>query len=124
MKALLLSILLTSAAATSAAADNTALNGKWKVHINVQGNENDVTCDFIQKDTDLTGTCTTDKGDKPLSGKVDGKTIKFQYDAEYEGTPYTAKYSGALDSTGAKLAGTITIDAFGADGDFTAVPTK
>jgi hypothetical protein len=124
MKALLPLILLASTAATSLAADTTTLNGKWKIHINVQGNENDVTCDFTQKDTDLSGSCTTDKGEKPLTGKVDGKTIKFQYDAEYEGTPYTAKYTGAFDSTGTKLAGTIVIDAFGADGDFTGAPAK
>jgi opacity protein-like surface antigen len=123
-KTLLLSLLLASSAATALAADNAKISGKWKIHIDVQGTENDVTCDFTQKDTDLTGSCTTDKGDKPLTGKVDGKTIKFQYDAEYEGTPYTAKYSGGLDSTGAKFAGAIVIDAFGADGDFTGVPEK
>jgi hypothetical protein len=124
MRTLLLSLLLASAAATSLAADNATLNGKWKIHNNVQGNESDVTCTFTEKDKDLSGSCTTDKGDKPLSGTVDGKTIKFQYDSEYESTPFTAKYSGAFDSTGAKLSGTITVDAFGAEGDFTAAPEK
>ena len=124
MRTLLLSVLLASTAAVSFAADNPTLNGKWKIHNDIQGNESDVTCTFTQKDKDLSGSCTTDNGDKPLSGTVDGKTIKFQYDSEYEGTPLTAKYSGAFDSSGAKLAGTITVDAFGAEGDFTAVPAK
>jgi opacity protein-like surface antigen len=124
MKTVLLSLLLASSAAAALAADNATISGKWKIHIDIQGNENDVTCSFTQKDTDVTGSCTTDQGDKPLTGKVEGKTIKFQYAAEYEGTPYTAKYSGALDSTGAKFAGTIVIDEFGADGDFTGIPTK
>jgi opacity protein-like surface antigen len=123
-KTLLLSLLLASASATALAADTPAISGKWKIHIDVQGNESDVTCDFNQKEADLTGNCTTDKGEKPMTGKVDGKTIKFQYDSEYEGTPYTAKFSGALDPAGAKFAGTIVIDAFGADGDFTGIPTK
>lgn len=124
MKTLLLSLLLAFSAGTALAADNVTISGKWKIHINVQGNENDVTCDFTQKDTDLTGSCMTDKGNKPLTGKVDGKTIKFQYDDEYDGTPYTAKYSGGLDSTGAKFSGTIVIDAFSVDGDFSGIPTK
>ncbi len=123
MKALLLSLLLASSAATSLAAD-TILNGKWKIHNDFSGNESDVTCTFTQKDKDLSGSCKTDKGDAPLTGKVDGKTITFQYDSEYEGTPLTAKYSGAFDSTGAKLAGTVTVDAFSAEGDFTGTPAK
>src|SRR5271167_2917699 len=101
MRTLLLSVVLASAAASSLAADNTSMNGKWKIHNDIQGNESDVTCTFTQKDKDLSGSCTTDNGDKPLSGQVDGKTITFQYDSEYEGTPLTAKYSGALDAEGA-----------------------
>ncbi len=124
MITLLLSVLMASTAAASLAADNASLNGKWKIHNDIQGNESDVTSTFAQKDKDLSGSCTTDKGDKPLSGKVDGKTITFQYDSEYEGTPLTAKYSGALDSAGAKLSGTVTVDAFSAEGDFTGTPTK
>ena len=124
MRTLLLSLVLASTAAASLAADDTALNGKWKIHLNVQGNESDIVCTFTQKDKALSGDCMTDKGDKPLTGKVDGKTFSWSYDSEYEGTPFTAKYSGALDSTATKLAGSITIDVFGADGDFTGTPTK
>ena len=124
MRTLLLSVLLASAATTSLAADNATLNGKWKIHNDFSGNESDVTCAFTQKDKDLSGSCATDNGDKPLTGKVDGKTITFQYDSEYQGTPLTAKYSGALDSTGAKLSGTVTVDAFSAEGDFTGTPVK
>ena len=123
MRTLLLSVLL-ACATTSLAADNAMLNGKWKIHNDIQGNESDVACTFTQKDKDLSGSCTTDNGDKPLSGKVDGKTITFQYDSEYEGTPLTAKYSGALDSAGAKLSGTVTVEAFSAEGDFTGTPVK
>jgi hypothetical protein len=124
MRTLLLSVLLASTAATSLAADSPTLNGKWKIHNDIQGNESEVTCTFTQKDKDLGGSCATDKGDKPLSGAIDGKTVTFQYDSEYEGTPLTAKYSGGFDSTGAKLSGTVTVDAFGAAGDFTAAPVK
>ena len=72
MRRLLLSMLLASAASVSLAADNASLSGKWKVHSNVAGNESDLECTFTQKDNDLSGTCTTDGGDKNLTGKVDG----------------------------------------------------
>jgi hypothetical protein len=124
MRTLLLSVLLASAATTSLAADNATLNGKWKIHNDFSGNESDVTCTFTQKDKDLSGSCTTDNGDKPVTGKVDGKTITFQYDSEYQGTPLTAKYSGALDSAGTKLSGTVSVEAFSAEGDFTGTPVK
>ena len=59
-----------------------------------------------------------------LSNVGKTKYFTFQYDSEYQGTPLTAKYSGALDSTGAKLSGTVTVDAFSAEGDFTGTPVK
>jgi hypothetical protein len=117
-------LLMSSFAVTSYAADGTSISGKWKVHSVIDGDESDVTCNFTQKDKDLSGSCTTDKGEKTMSGKIDGKTISFSYDSEYDGSPYTAKYSGSFDASGQKLIGAVVIDAFGVDGDFTATPDK
>jgi hypothetical protein len=123
MRRLLLSMLLASAASVSLAADNASLSGKWKVHSTVAGNESDLECTFTQKDNDLSGTCTTDSGDKNITGKVDGAKISWSYDADYNGTPLTVKYSGTLDSDG-KLAGGVHVDPFDVDGDFTATAPK
>jgi hypothetical protein len=90
----------------------------------VAGNESDVECTFIQKDNALGGSCATDHGDKPLTGKVDGPKITWSYDSEYEGTPLTVKYSGTIDSAAAKLSGSVSVEQFGVDGDFTAALSK
>jgi hypothetical protein len=124
MRTLFLSILLASASALAARADNASLSGKWKIHINVQGNESDAVCGFTQKDNDLGGSCATENGDRPLAGKVDGQKIAWSYDSEYEGSPLTVKFSGTIDSAATKLAGSVSVEQFGVDGDFTGVPTK
>ena len=99
MKTLFLSILLASASVSAARADNASLSGKWEVHSNVAGNESDVACTFTQKDDDLGGSCATDHGDRPLTGKVNGTKITWSYDSEYEGTPLTVKYSGTINGS-------------------------
>jgi hypothetical protein len=123
MRILILSALLASAAVTSVAADSVSLTGKWKIHQSVAGNESDSDCTFTQKDNDLTGSCTADQGSGKITGKVDGNKVSWSYESEYNGAPLTVKYAGALDSAG-KIAGSVTVEQFGVDGDFTATPVK
>jgi hypothetical protein len=116
-------LLLISAAALATAADNATLSGKWQVHNDVGGNESDQTCTFTQKDNDLTGTCTSDTGPVTITGKVDGKKVTWAYKSEYNGTPLTVNYEGTVSSDN-KIAGSINVPEFSADGDFTATPAK
>jgi hypothetical protein len=124
MRTLFLAILLASTSAWAAPADNASLSGKWKLHSDIMGNESDIECTFTQKESDLGGTCATESGDQPLAGKIDGPKITWSYNAEYQGTALTVKYKGTLDSAATKLSGTVSVDPFGVDGDFTAAPTK
>jgi hypothetical protein len=123
MRNLLLSAILASAAVVSMAADNASLTGKWNIHQSVMGNDSDSVCTFTQKDTDLTGACTADQGSGKITGKVDGNKVSWSYETEYNGSPLTVKFTGTLDSAG-KIAGTISVEQFGVDGDFTATPAK
>jgi len=123
MRSLILLALLASAAVTSMAADNASLTGKWKIHQSVMGNESDSDCTFTQKDNDLTGSCTADQGSGKVTGKIDGTKVSWSYDTEYNGSPLTVKFTGTLDSTG-KIAGAVSVEQFGVDGDFTATPVK
>ncbi len=123
MRSMILLALLASAAVTSMAADNASLTGKWKIHQSVMGNESDSDCTFTQKDNDLTGSCTADQGSGKITGKIDGAKVSWSYDTEYNGSPLTVKFTGTLDSTG-KIAGTVSVETFGVDGDFTATPVK
>jgi hypothetical protein len=123
MRTLILSAFLGVATLTSMAADNVSLTGKWKIHQSVAGNDSDSDCTFTQKDNDLTGTCTADQGSGKITGKIDGNKVSWSYESEYNGSPLTVKYSGTVDSTG-KIAGSLSVEQFGVDGDFTATPVQ
>jgi len=115
--------LLLSTFVLASGADKTIVNGKWQVHSTVAGQESDAICTFTQKETDLSGTCTTDQGTVNLIGTVDGKKISWSYKSQYEGTPLTVKFEGTLDSEN-KITGTVSVPEFSVDGDFTAAPAK
>lgn len=123
MKTLLLSCVLASMAALVSAAGNPLLDGKWQVHNSIEGNESDQACTFTQKDSNLTGSCTSDNGPVNVTGKVDGKKVTWSYKSEYQGTPLTVNYQGTLDSTN-KITGSVNVPEFSADGDFTATQSK
>jgi hypothetical protein len=117
MKLLVLSIVM--AASTAWAADAPSLDGKWNMHLSIAGNDSDAMCVFTQKDDGLTGTCTSEGTEHPLTGKVDGKVYTWSYKSEYQGSPLTVKYRGTLDAAATKITGTVNVDEFGVDGDFT-----
>lgn len=124
MKSLLLGSLLAAATILAFGADSASLNGKWKVHTAIAGNESDSECSFTQTGNDLAGACSNDQGSHKLTGKVDGSKITWSYGSEYNGEALTLRYSGTLDEATAKISGSVTVDPFGVDGDFTATPSK
>ena len=125
MKALFVSALLVSGALTSLAADNASLTGKWKIHSSVAGNDSDSECTLTQTDNDISGTCTTAEGkDANATGKVDGAKVTWSFESDYNGTPLTIKYTATRDAAVGKIAGTVSVDPFGVEGDFTATSEK
>lgn len=126
MKTLLhlsVAVALIAAPSLAPAADNVSVAGKWHVHTSIAGNDSDSDCTFVQKDADLTGTCTTDQGSVQLTGKVDGNKVTWSYKSEYNGTELTVKHEGTL-GTDSKITGTVTVPEFNVDGDLTATQTK
>jgi hypothetical protein len=123
VKKLILPLLLACASSATFAAD-APLTGNWQVHSSIAGNDNDQTCTFTQKDNDLTGSCTnSDKVTVNITGKVDGKKINWSYKSEYNGSPLTVQYAGTIDSAN-KIAGSVNVPEFSAEGDFTATQSK
>ena len=122
MKSLFFSLLFASAALTVVAADNPSINGDWTIHSNIAGNESDMTCSFTQKDKDLTGTCKTHEGAVNIAGNVSDMKVMWTYKAEYNGSPITLTYYGNLDS--GKMNGTVNVEEYSVDGEFTAAPVK
>ena len=123
MKSILFSILFASSAFVLAAADAPSVTGQWQVHINIADNESDSTCNFTQKGNDFTGTCTGQNGQVNVTGKVDGKDVSWTYKSEYNGGPITLTYKGKLQPTG-KMGGSVSVEEYGADGDFTATKSQ
>ena len=125
MKIVLLSALLVSSALPSLAADSASLTGKWKIHINVEGNESDSVCTLTQAEDAISGTCiNSEKKEVQAVGKVDGTKATWWYDSVYDGGPITVKYTSELKVIDGKFSGTVHVDPYGVDGDFTAAAEK
>ena len=124
MKSLIFSVLLASAAVATSAADDASVTGTWKVHNSIAGNESDMTCTVSQKDKDLTGSCQGEQGSVAITGKVDDKKVSWTYKSEYNGGPITLKYSGDVADSADKISGTVTVEEYSVDGDFTATISK
>jgi hypothetical protein len=124
-------IFLGLAIATSTAAQATpppqsapaSVAGTWTVRADVSGNQSESNCTFTQKDADLTGSCTSDRGTVTITGKVEAKTVNWQFDTPYEGQTLTVYYSGTTQSA-EKISGTINVQPMNVSGEFTATKTK
>jgi hypothetical protein len=100
-------------------AHSVSVSGTWAVSTNVSGSQSEQTCSFTQKDTDLAGTCKSERGSVSITGKIDGNKVAWQYDTEYEGQRLTPVYSGTLEST-EKIVGTVDVQGMGVGGEFSA----
>lgn len=113
-------VLVMALGGTARAA--TPFTGSWKIAGNVQGIPVVVTCAMVETDDlKVTGACVDDQNKShPMTGLVKDQAISWNYASEYEGTPIVITWTGTLDATGVKMVGTIAVDPFGVDGDFTA----
>jgi hypothetical protein len=118
---LILALVLVSSFA--AQAQPASVTGTWTVINSVSGTQTEQTCSFTQTDTELTGTCKGERGSVSITGKVDGKSVGWQYETEYEGQKLTPVYSGTLESAD-KIVGSVDIRGMGLVGEFTATRAK
>jgi hypothetical protein len=123
VKLLVASIFFLTAAGTAVAADKPLLNGPWKIHQNIAGNESDMDCSFTQKDSDLTGTCKSDQSTFSITGKVGDKEVTWQYATDYNGQSLTIVYTSPLPAD-SKIAGNVKVKEMDVDGDFKGTQTK
>jgi hypothetical protein len=115
------SILFAAILVASFQAANAAdASGSWHVTGSVSDNPINSTCTLTQKDNALTGTCVRKDGKSvDATGSVKDDTIVWHYNSEYNGDPITINYSGKLGKDGT-ITGTIVVDPYNAEGDFTA----
>lgn len=109
-------LLLLAGCGPMLAADVT---GDWKVEGAVTGNPVALVCSLKQEDAKLTGKCvsSTNGINAPVTGKVDGRNITFQFDFDYNGMALTMAFAGANDVENA-IKGSIEVA--GVEGSFTA----
>jgi hypothetical protein len=120
MKSLL---LVAFALAPTMGIQPASIAGTWNVVANVGGNQSEQTCAFTQKDSELTGSCKGERGTYPLTGKVDGQSVTWQFQIEYEGQRLTPVYTGTLESAD-RIAGAVDVQGMGVGGEFTATRAK
>jgi hypothetical protein len=78
------------------------------------------TCTFVRKDSELTGNCTSDRGEGAITGKVEGQKISWTLVMNSEANgQVTLSYRGAAD-TSKSLSGSVTVEQFGVEGEFIA----
>lgn len=123
MKRLFASLFVVSTLTPVLAAQDTSLNGNWKIHSNSMGNESDLQCTFAQKDKDVAGTCKGDQDTMKITGNIDGKKITWQFKSEYNGQPLTLVYTGTMETAG-EITGTVDIQPMAVSGEFTAKQAK
>ena len=101
----------------------SSVGGTWTVSANISGNASEQSCTFTQKDADLTGSCKSDRGSVTIAGKVEAKTVSWQFDTPYEGQTLTVYYSGTLESP-EKISGSVNVQPMNVGGEFTATKAK
>jgi catechol 2,3-dioxygenase-like lactoylglutathione lyase family enzyme len=99
------------------------LTGRWAIHNNIAGNENDAECQLVATDNKITGSCKSQDKDLPVTGTVDGNKVTWQFQSDYNGSPLTLIYKATLDESN-KIAGTVEVQPFGITGDFTATASS
>jgi hypothetical protein len=114
--------VLALLAAGTAMAEENPMAGKWAIHFNISGYEGDLTCALTQTSADVGGSCTNDQGTVTVTGKVEETKVTLQYKTEYNGDELTVVYTGKLDS--GKLAGSVSVQPMGVEGEFTGTPAK
>jgi hypothetical protein len=121
--AALVNVLALQQAPPPPPAPPASIAGKWSVSADIVGNASESVCDFTQKEAVLSGTCTANEAPLAITGKVDGKTVSWQFNTEYGGQPLTVAYSGTIE-TPEKITGGVDVSPFNVQGTFVAVKAK
>jgi hypothetical protein len=119
----LLGLVAAAAIPVVVTAQAAPVAGKWEVNANVSGTASYMECTFTQKDAELSGTCEGEQGPRTITGKVDGKSVTWQFNTQWEGQTLTVYYKGTLQSP-EKITGSVDVQPLSVGGEFTATRPK
>jgi hypothetical protein len=98
------------------------LTGDWVFEVQTDQGTGSPTFSFKQTGEKLTGKYKGLFGEADLTGTVTGKTVKFSFNADAQGTPVTVTYEGEIESNSA-IKGKVDLGGVGT-GTFTGKRTK
>ena len=99
-------LLIALLAAVPVTADVT---GNWKVDGSIGQFPVDLVCSLKESGNKLTGACKGgDIGELPVTGETEGSAVRWSYQVNFQGMPFTIVYNGTLDSATA-MKGNISI---------------
>src|ERR1700680_625631 len=105
LAASLLALLLVSAAPLFAQADAA---GEWAVTFATPGGPEEFTMFVAQNGAKLSGRLTSDAGDFPLTGAVDGKHVRIVWSFPEQGKILEITFTATID--GDSMTGTAKLD--------------
>ena len=107
-----LALLLVSAAPVFAQADARAdAAGEWAVTFATPGGPEEFTMFVAQNGAKLTGRLTSDAGEFPLTGAVDGNHVKIVWQFPEQGKLLEITFTGTIE--GDSITGTAKLDGLG-----------
>ena len=93
--------------------------GEWSISGDIMGNPLNEICTLNVQENSLTGSCKGEDKAYDATGSIDGAKITFKHGGEFNGTDFTAIYTGTM-TDGGVLSGSVNIDPMSVSGTFTA----
>jgi hypothetical protein len=98
------------------------ISGEWTFDVQTDAGGGSPTFVFTQTGEKLTGKYKGAFGEANLTGTVTGKTVKFSFSADAQGTPISVVYEGEIESN-SSMKGKVDLGGVGT-GTFTGTRTK
>jgi hypothetical protein len=95
---LALSFVLAAAVAAAAAQAKIDLTGDWVFDVQTEAGAGSPSFTLTQTGEKLTGKYKGLFGEADLTGTVTGKTVKFSFNADAQGTAVTIVYEGEIEN--------------------------
>lgn len=122
MRSVIFSILL-ALATFSASFAGPSITGEWQIQRSAAGHDSSQTCNFVQTDGELSGTCSSEDGPVQLSGRIDENQVTWRFRTNSQAGMITVVYKGTVDSE-TTMSGTVSALEMGIDGEFSAERLK
>ena len=108
--------------ARAASAQKFDLTGEWAVEVQTEAGSGSPTLIFKQDGDKLTGKYKGQLGEADVTGTVTGKTVRFSFSVDAQGTALNITYDGEIESNSA-IKGKVDLGGLGS-GTFTGKRVK